>query len=506
MSASVTTDPTRRRVLTGVGLGVGLFVVGLCWALASPIGASPDDDFHLGTIWCSETAPDDQCVDTGNRPFPNQIEVLVPRAIAQNWVDCYYGDPTEAASCQPPEDEWAIPTVSRADDHSYPGGYHALFGFLVTDRPELSVLGMRVLAWTLSIGLMASAVLIASGPLRRAFTLAAVLGSIPLGIFLFASNNPSGMTIAGVFSFGCGALAAFDLDPGRRRRAALGIAAVGVVFALMSRRDGAVWIAAASVVVCALSWQRLRRDPKLLVLPVVALFASLVAIGVSGAVDVAREGLEPPELDRRTSELAFENIVGLPLLWTGPAGTWGLGWGEIAMPPLVSATMVGVVGAAIVRGLAFTWREKWVALGVAAASVSIVPFAVLMAGEEFVGEAVQPRYLLPMLLVLLGVAVLQRRDSSIDLFNRPQRILLAVAVPVAHSAALQVTIRRFVTGTDVRELDLDQATEWWWASGPSPRMIWIVGSVVFAAVAGYLLLTSARTPRRGGREVVDPAA
>ncbi len=495
MSTAVKSTPRRRRVLTGVAIGVGLLVIGICWSLATPIGASPDDDFHLGTIWCSETAPDDKCVDTGRRPFPNQIEVLVPRAIAQTWVDCFYGDPTVAASCQPAPEESDVPTVSRADDHSYPGGYHALFGFLVTDRPELSVLAMRLAAWMLSIGLIAAAVLVAEGSLRRAFTLAAVLGSVPLGVFLFASNNPSGMTIAGVFGFACGALAAFDLEPGRRRRAALGIATVGVVFALMSRRDGAVWIAASSVVVCALSWRRLRANPRLLVLPAAAVLVSLIAVGASGAVDVAREGLEPAELDRPTSELAFENIVGLPLLWTGPAGTWGLGWGEIAMPPLVSATMVGVVGAAIFRGLADTWRQKWVALGIAAAAVSVVPFAVLMAGEEFVGEDVQPRYLLPMLLVLLAVAVLQRSPPTDDLFNRPQRILLAVAVPVAHSAALQVTIRRFVTGTDVQELDLDTATEWWWASGPSPRLIWIVGSVVFAAVAGFLLTTCGRSSR-----------
>ena len=118
------------------------------------------------------------------------------------------------------------------------------------------------------------------------------------------------------------------------------------------------------------------------------------------------------------------------------------------MPPLVSGTMVAVVGAALFRGLADTWREKWIALAIAAGAVTVIPFAVVMAGEEFVGEDVQPRYILPMLLVLLAVALLQRTDATADLFTRSQRILLAIAVPVAHSAALQVTIRRFVTGVD----------------------------------------------------------
>lgn len=196
--------------------------------------------------------------------------------------------------------------------------------------------------------------------------------------------------------------------------------------------------------------------------------------------------------------------MGLPLLWTGPAGTWGLAWGEIAMPPLVSGTMVGLAAAALFRGLADTWPEKWAALGVAAISVSVIPFAVLMAGEEFVSEDVQPRYLLPMLLVLLAVALLQRPDASTDLFTRPQRIVLAIAIPVAHSAALQVTIRRFVTGLDVRDFDLNSGREWWWTSGPSPRVVWIFGSLAFAAVAAYLLLTCGRLPHRPVQEAPTP--
>ncbi len=495
MSAHVTTSRRGRRLITGVAIAVGLLLVGACWSLASPIGASPDDDFHLGTIWCSATAPDRLCTNTGRKPFPKEVQVIVPRAIAQNWVDCFYGDATISATCQPPAEQSAVPTVSRADDDSYPGGYHALFGFLVTDRPTPSVLTMRLLAWSFSVGLMVATVLVADAQVRRSFALAGVIGSVPLAIFLFASNNPSGMTIAGVFGFAGGALAAIRAGPGGRRWAAVAIATIGVVFALISRRDGAVWIAASSAVVVALSWHRLRSDRRLLALPVAAALASIVAIAISGATEYATEGLEVAEFDRGTSELLFENIIGLPLLWTGPAGTWGLGWGDIPMPPIVSGTMVAVVGAALFRGLADAWREKWIALAVAATAVTVIPFAVLIAGEEFVGEDVQPRYILPMLLVLLAVALLQRTDATADLFTRSQRIALAIAVPVAHSAALQLTIRRFVTGVDVRDFDLDRGAEWWWTSGPSPRLVWIVGSLAFAAVAAYVLVVCGRTSR-----------
>jgi len=31
------------------------------WAFASPIGASPDDDYHLASIWCANESRTDLC-------------------------------------------------------------------------------------------------------------------------------------------------------------------------------------------------------------------------------------------------------------------------------------------------------------------------------------------------------------------------------------------------------------------------------------------------------------
>ena len=41
-----------RRLVVATLVGVTMFVTGATWALSSPAGSSPDDDFHLPSIWC----------------------------------------------------------------------------------------------------------------------------------------------------------------------------------------------------------------------------------------------------------------------------------------------------------------------------------------------------------------------------------------------------------------------------------------------------------------------
>src|SRR5660397_90017 len=65
------------------------------WALASPIGASPDDDFHLPSIWCADDARTDL-----SAPDPDHADLrLVLPGIR---ASCYVADETVSGACQ----EW----------------------------------------------------------------------------------------------------------------------------------------------------------------------------------------------------------------------------------------------------------------------------------------------------------------------------------------------------------------------------------------------------------------
>lgn len=43
---------SRRPALTAGLLLLLMLLTGLGWAVGSPAGSSPDDDYHLGSIWC----------------------------------------------------------------------------------------------------------------------------------------------------------------------------------------------------------------------------------------------------------------------------------------------------------------------------------------------------------------------------------------------------------------------------------------------------------------------
>ncbi|WP_425280775.1 DUF2142 domain-containing protein [Leucobacter coleopterorum] len=63
------------------------------WALASPVGASPDEDFHLASIWCGSGEREGLCgpgSTADSRMVPDNIE----RAI------CYAHEPDVSAACQ----------------------------------------------------------------------------------------------------------------------------------------------------------------------------------------------------------------------------------------------------------------------------------------------------------------------------------------------------------------------------------------------------------------------
>jgi hypothetical protein len=65
----------------------------MAWVFASPIGAGPDDDFHLVSAWCAGPTAGATCeYDAATGAFK------VPMALTE--IACFALDPTKSASCQ----------------------------------------------------------------------------------------------------------------------------------------------------------------------------------------------------------------------------------------------------------------------------------------------------------------------------------------------------------------------------------------------------------------------
>jgi hypothetical protein len=467
-------------------VGCALLTV-LVWTFASPVGSSPDDDFHQTSIWCPPPIESSGCQLGENSE--GVTTVFVPTPVIEG---CYRYRPEQSAEC--PRDR-SVSESARYDDGQYPGPYYHVMNLLVTDNAVRSLSAMRLLNGVLAVGLAALAMALAPGALGRVQALA-ILGSwVPLGLFLITSVNPSAWALIGVSTHWCLLLSLLLLDDRRRVvLASAGVAISGLV-ASVARADAAVYILLSTAAVLLLVWPPRARWLRLIVPGLVC----LVAVGVfltSGQADVVNEGVETEDLGRPVVTLLFHDVTDMPDLIAGGLGTWGLGWLDTDMPSGVWFPAIVVFGSLLTIGLAAPSRRKLGAFLLVALALVVVPVRVLIESQDFVGAAVQPRYLLPMLPLLLGLGLVEVGGGSRRMLSRSQARWLWGALTVAQSLALHTNLRRYVTGLDVRGFDLDDRVEWWWWSVPTPMMWWFVGTVAFGAVTASLVLFPHRTMGR----------
>jgi hypothetical protein len=97
-----------------------------------------------------------------------------------------------------------------------------------------------------------------------------------------------------------------------------------------------------------------------------------------------------------------------------------------------------------------------------------------------VGEQVQPRYLLPLVVFVVFTALYRRQNEQGLSLSAGQLLVAAAALVTANSVALHTNLRRYTTGLDVRGVNLDAGIEWWWSDFPiSPNAVFISGSLAF---------------------------
>ncbi len=476
------------------------FVALTAWAFASPIGAGPDDDFHLVSIWCAagESSECEAGPETTSRSVTSNLD----------GISCYAFQEDESAACQAD----VLNTGNRFETSrgnfsgEYPPVYYVSMNLFASSDIQVSALAMRLVNVALFVGLTTT--LFALLPMARKPTLVWgwLVSIIPLGIFLIPSNNPSGWAITGVGTAFLALLGWFETTS--RKRWALGaLYVVGVVMAAGSRGDAGVYVVGASIAAAINTWDRGRSWALQAVLPLAGILVSVIffvqagqsgiaAIGFASGGDAPGAG--PGTMPERPTgfALAAYNLLMLPHLWTGVWGTWPLGWFDTVLPAIVTWA---ATAAFIVVGFAglgrLNWRKAISILGVLTVLVGL-PVYVLTVGGMTVGEALQPRYLLPLILLLSLLLVTMPPGAQMNL-TRIQRATVLGALAIANLVALQVNLRRYVTGADQQGLNLDAGAEWWWSGFPlGPTAVWAVGVLAFVLLLASLwpsLRPSART-------------
>ncbi len=470
------------------------------WAFASPVGAAPDDDYHLVSTWCAEGGSD-ACTSV---PDPNLRRVSTAFESAR----CYALMASESAACQ---DELGLALDGATQDTTrgnfrdkYPGVFYASMHLLAGDDLVRSAVMMRLVNLTLFVGLAtALAVLL---PLSRRQTLlwGWLVSLVPLGVFLIPSNNPSGWAVTGVGTAFLALLGWFE-SHGRRRWALGALYLLGVVMASGARSDAAIYAAGATVVASLMTAQRHREWLLRALLPIVGLAVTVVLFvttsqadvgtqgfaggaataggGTGGAVDVAEGAVEAVG----GLALAAYNLLELPYLWTGVWGTWALGWFDTELPAIVPWAAGAAFIVVAFAGVGLLNKRKAVAVSGVLAMMAALPVYLLTVSGDTVGNQFQPRYLLPLVVLLALLLVTAPSGFRMLRFTGLQAFAILGALALANLVALQVNIRRYVTGSDQQGFNLSAGAEWWWHDLPvGPMAVWLIGALSFAGLLAVL--------------------
>lgn len=483
---------------------VAAFVALLAWVFASPVGAGPDDDFHLVSTWCAGPTAAETCADAPRGGDSH----LVPQALAR--IACFAGHGEVSAECQETAFDWNLETVVESDRgnfrNAYPPVYYAVNGLFTSADVQTSALHMRVFTVVLFLAIILVLHRLLPLHLRPALVWGWLVSTVPLGLFLFGSNNPSAWAMIGVGSSWIALLGYFETTG--RRRIGLGIVfALSVVLAAGSRGDAALYAGLGIALVLVYAFRARREFILAAILPVVMglvalaffLSARQTASGISGfsGNSSASGEIEPETLAQGLTggaQLAY-NLLNAPFIWVGNFGEWGLGWLDTSMPAVVPlAVTAAFVGAGFLGMRRMTARKAIIVVAMFVV-LWVLPVYVLQQGGDVVGEQVQPRYLLPLVVMLAGMLLLAT-PGRVLIMTATQRYVIATALTGANFVALQLNIRRYVTGVDDAGFNLDAGVEWWWELPISPMAVWIIGSLAFGVVA-FLVA------RRGG--VADDA-
>jgi hypothetical protein len=415
----------------------------ICWALSSPIGSSPDDNFHLPSIWCAETFFNSDC-----NQLPNGIEV--PRDLLVS--DCIAFKPEIDGSCTERIDNSAI-----LYDHlnniggDYPTGFYSALSMFKDENKTNFVFKVRLvnsLLYILSLFLLLLIVKDLNIWIKNLFIQILVL--IPLGFFVIPSTNPSSWSL--IFLPGLW-LALYAVGKRLNNSPTRNDILIIVLFWIcvnFARSDGSLYsiIAVLSILILFFP-KRSNISPRYFILNISLILFSFFtyvlnqpAKSISSVVNYQENKLSLDVLD---TQLLIHNVQNIFYYFTGAAGKTGLGWLDTYPPSFVWKSLVVAMSVLVVASLILMLIQKnYVGLAgsffIIACYLSI-PLVFLQVNNYEVGEWVQPRYMLPLFLVLILVTSLEVTVTKKSIFM--SMLLLSPVLFLDFSLSLGANIQRY---------------------------------------------------------------
>jgi hypothetical protein len=388
--------------------------------------------------------------------------------------------------------------VVRVNSGTYPGLFYRVMRFFVVDSVPTSVVVMRLVNTALAAVLLGAALALSRPRVRRALALSWMVTLVPLGMFIIPSTNPSSWTVSGLGTYWAFLVRLLDSSVSARTRwLSAGFCTLSGVVAIGSRSDGAAYLCLVTIAVVLAVGDLGKIRPFQLVVPLLLAVAAVYVYLTAGQSTALGGFATPEELPGRSGlTLLLTNVANYPGLLLGVFGVgWGLGWLDTYLPHAVGALATAAAFGALLMAAKDVWVGKMLAVGLIAAALVVLPLKVLQGGGNVVGENVQPRYLLPLVMSLVALATLSKSPPTAAWrSSRGAMALTVVVLTVANVLALGANLRRYLTGVDDNRINLDRDREWWWAVPVTPDMVWvgasILGLLLFAGLAWTVLASN----------------
>lgn len=469
---------------------VFLFVALAAWGFSSPLGSSPDDDYHLASIWCGLGDRAELC-ESASEPDERMVPTVFTSA------RCYSYNAEQSAECFDGADS-SLTATDRVDaDRDYPPVFYGTMSLFATTDTAFSVAAMRVFNAALATCFFTTLFWLLPRAMRPALVVSLAATAVPLSSFLVASTNPSSWAVISAGGVWIATWGAFR-SHGLRRNLLCVMLIVATMLGGGARADSAVYAVFGVLVGALLGWRRRSILP--VISAVIACVISVMFYLTAGQASAATSGLENAS-DPLTRRQSVENALQLPSLWSGALGGWGLGWLDTPMPAVVTVGSLSVAAAACFIGIrTLSWR-RGIALAATFAALLVIPFYLLQQSNAVVGTQVQPRYILPLMVIGIGVATATHHAAA-D-WRGPRQWAAAGVLVVANATALHVEIRRYTTGLDQFSADPGASAEWWWSAFPTPVATWVIGSIALAGALVCILSANSRRVRTTGDDMPE---
>jgi hypothetical protein len=187
--------------------------------------------------------------------------------------------------------------------------------------------------------------------------------------------------------------------------------------------------------------------------------------------------------ERSWNEVLAYNTLNSYKLFSGLLGGWGINWLDFFIPQYIF--LILQLRVLITLVIAFAQFNKMFAIGILGLTGMLLIYLwILQIDLNLIGEMVQPRYLYPLFIFSLGFIIFSS-EKLLSISNN-YKFLLALGFTIPNSLAIFYTLRRYVTGIDIKSWNLDAYIEWWPLFG-TPMIYWILSSLILF-LTSFLLM------------------